>query len=88
MTTPQLPPIRGHTWQHTNGIKYVVLYITNTASVREDHQPDVVYATAVDGNDIPAREISFGSDTPSYHTNKIWSRPLSDWHRSFTRIAT
>lgn len=78
------PPIRGQYWQHRNGIRYVVLYITNTAYTAEDHPPDVVYATAIEDGDCGP--MAFGTDTPSYNPEKIWSRPLSDWHRSFTRM--
>lgn len=62
MTTQ--PPAQDEIWQHTNGRHYKVLFITNTAVVREGHDPDVVYASG---------------------PNK-WSRPLSDWHRSFTKV--
>ena len=53
------------TWRHSNGAIYTVLFVTNTAVVREGHPPDVVYQSE-NGN--------------------LWSRPLSDWHRSFTHV--
>lgn len=55
----------GDRWQHKNGGVYTVLYVTNTAVVREGHAPDVVYR-GENGN--------------------VWSRPLSDWARSFALI--
>jgi len=76
-------PARGELWRHKNGRSYVVLHITNTAHVREDHPPDVVYATSFERGESGL--CSFGSDLPSYRPDKIWSRPLSDWHRSFTK---
>lgn len=79
----QYPPIRGQLWRHLNGNEYVVLFITNTAVTRDSHPPDVVYATkSYEGDKVKA----IASDIPSYNPEKIWSRPLTDWHRSFTRI--
>lgn len=77
-----ITPKRGDVWTHKNGIDYVVLYVTNLAHIREDHPPDVVYATKA-GPDT--KHLAYGSDTPAYDYTKIWSRPLSDWSRSFTR---
>lgn len=77
-------PQRGERWQHHNGCIYVVLHISNTANVREDHPPDVVYATWVN-MEIHEGPVCFG-DGPAYDPRKIWTRPLSDWHRSFERL--
>lgn len=85
--TTEYPPVRGHIWRHRNGIKYVVLYITNnTGEPRANHPPDVVYATATDQDDgRQCGPMVISSEVPSYNPERIWSRPLSDWHRSFTR---
>ena len=36
-------PQPGEQWQHKNGLKYTVLFVTNTTVERPGHAPDVVY---------------------------------------------
>ena len=63
-------PEEGSKWLHYNGKTYTVCTVTNLGNLTERHPPDVVYYTL---GEVGTR-VNF------------WSRPLSDWHRSFTRV--
>lgn len=48
--------------------------ISNTETMREGHPPDVVYVTM---------QLGLKYEQPNF--KKLWTRPLSDWHRSFEK---
>lgn len=64
-------------WQHTNGLTYTVISVTNTNYPREDHPADVFYISGV---------IDPGDSIRRLVLRSLWTRRLDDWHRSMTKL--
>lgn len=81
-------PVKGSLWRHTNGNRYWVLAVSNTHSPTAKHPPDVIYVTDISDSPDDLSCFAGYKDSASMAgiQEKYWTRPVTDWARSFTFV--